>query len=218
MWRGCCKLICCLVAVLLLAGCGAPEEFDPETAKDYAVVWFDVNHWQVTNAEGQEVYWLNHVSDSLWNNDSMVGDMECYDETYLFDLNHFFTTRYSEWFKVQTKLPTHTVEVFNVEFYKDGQLENNISVGGSYAGTATIHADGTVELQGNFKDFSVDYTFEEERISVEGDGGRRVKLCLKGGDIIAEGMVGEYTVNKFRRGHEGALDEVISSETRQGDS
>ncbi len=47
---------CFLVLALLLAGCSIGGKFDPETATDYAEVGFHPNHWELTNAEGQKLF------------------------------------------------------------------------------------------------------------------------------------------------------------------
>ncbi len=225
MWRNCCKArACCLAALALLGGCRSTEKVEPDTSKDYAIINFSQIHWQITNAEGQEVHWRKNLPENAEKINSaffegIEGDMELWDEYSLgWSYDKTFTTSFSDSFTVQTRLPMREhVASFSAEFYKDGQCVQDLYVGGDYEGTATLCADGTVELHGNFKDFSCIYTFEKDgkQIELEGSGKRRIKIYLEDGDIVAEGMTGEYTITEYGGEY---YQEKLSTETRQGDS
>lgn len=209
------------ILCLLLSACAG----DSKAEEDYAVVSFDTNHWQVTNAEGQVLYWRRNVTNDYDNKEDIYildGDMENWDEDMVGIIGTLFhkkfTTFFSDSFTVQTRLPMQGyVGSFEVTFYKDGQCVQDLYVGGDYEGTATLCADGTVELQGNFRDFSCIHTFEQDgkRIELEGSGQRRIKIYLEDGDIVAEGMVGEYTITNYNLDANGYYEE-ISSEVRHG--
>lgn len=209
-----------LVLCLLLTGCASESKNDSAAAEDYAVVQFDVNHWQVTNAEGKQLYWRKDLpgnadlgQDSL----SLEGDMEYWDEYMLgMTLDQYFTTPFSDSFTVQTRLPMEGTAGFGVAFYRNGECVQDLYVGGSFEGTATIFADGVIELRGNNHDFAAEITLQNEKFRVEGSGERKVKIYMKNGELAAEGMVGEYVVKKSSSETDDTQGKEISSETRQG--
>ncbi len=206
---------CLLILCILLTGCSTDKEFDPETATDYAEIQFHMNYWEVTNAEEEYIHFKRKENGDCLP--KLEGTMGHYNEVmFFFDPSMYFVTPFSEFFTVQTRLPTSgSFNFFDVDFYKGGRCIGKSSVGGSFEGTATLHADGVIELLGNNTDFHAYITPQGEseyhEIKIEGSGERHVKLQLVDGEFVAEGMVGEYTVTKYNS--EG---EEISVETFQG--
>lgn len=199
------KLLSCLLVVFILFGCTEEPPFDPETATDYADIYFQLNHLSVTNAEGKEIHYKGDTIEEKVLNMELEGEMEHYNERSTgLDLGTWFITPFSECFTVQTRIPitgkAKSAASFGVDFYKDGKSTSNCGVSG-FEGVATIHSDGVIELWGNNEEIRASFSPRENldfnSMSLEGSGEDYVRLQLVDGEIVAEGLVGEYTVKKY---------------------
>lgn len=214
------KTLACLLVIFLFLGWKEEPPFDPETATDYAEIRFNVNYLNVTNAEGKEVHYKGDTIETIVRLMELEGDMERYNEHgFGLALSKSFVTPFSEHFTVQTRMPlTGMVQhgpFFDVGFYKGGKSIGYYAVS-CYDGAATIHSNGLIELSGNNEKVSVDFFpqegFDYTCIHLEGNGKQNVRLQLVEGEIVAEGLVGEYTVTKY---DENSIE--ISCETFQAE-
>ncbi len=205
-----CKLLCMLLAVVFLTGC-TEKEFDPE-ADNYAVVKFHLNTVQLINAEGKELHWSeNVIGDRIL---PLLGTMPYSDCISHLSSSGYVdvTVPYSKSFTIRPKLPQHgTLPDFHVEFYKSDMIVGDVEVSCAFEGDVTIYDNNVVELAGNGPGIIVYFTLYEKesqgsddsrekyQYTLRGSNEKHAKLRLAGDKIVAEGMVGDYTVTKSER-------------------
>lgn len=234
------KTLCILLVFALLAGCEehnveVPEApyfidlYDPEFVGDeFALIGFSPNHESFQNAEGWELHWTkNDLGDRF---PPPTGNMKA----FLYSLQPGLTidvyvaTPYSKSFTVQTRVPNYGHDAtFSAEFFRDGFYASDIEVYGCFEGTATLWDNNVVEIVGgNSSSFYVTFTVHEKTDSrfdidsatyyyqLHGHGAAYTKISLVDDEIIAEGMVGKYTVTK----NECGTQKVIYSKEYEGDT
>ena len=217
-------VLCLLAAILLLAGCKSSGQLvsdvskpvssaetglilsttDPETPDcDYAIISFHPCFLNVTNAEGGELHWS---ADSIY---PPVGSIEHFGYRVL-GLKPVadIWVPYSESFTVQTRVPQNQSSAeFGAQFNRDSFWVSDLSVIGNFEGTLTLSDDNTMKLNGKHSHIQAHFwVYEEEgrniktgkyRYILDADAGENTQIRLEGDELIAEGIVGKYTVTKY---------------------
>ena len=236
------KAICCLLISLLLTGCNGAETppsevsrpffsegtdvFDPAAIPgDYACINFGLNQVNITNAEGEELHWSkNQFGDSVFPPE---GSMQFYHYYPSGMIDADVWIPYSESFTVQTRVPSKGhLYSFSAKFNKGGFWVSDMMISGSFEGMVTLSEDNSMCLNGTHSNITFVFWLHEGEnhgistssrtycYELDGGAGENTKIRLEGDEVVAEGLMGEYTVTKT----DSQTDETIWTKNYPADS
>ena len=228
-------VLCLLAAILLLTGCKSAEKtfhFNmntyPETPDgDYSIITFSPNHQGVTNAEGENLRWS--INEREHRTRTLVGNMECWN-AHIAGLNveADIWAPYSSSFTVQTNSPQEYRAEFGAQFNRNNFWVSEMSINGVFEGTLTLSDDNTMKLNGKHSHIQAHFwVYEEEgrniktgkyRYILDADAGENTQIRLEGDELIAEGIVGKYTVTKYEYSESSLGGQEIYTKVYNADS
>lgn len=136
----------------------------------------------------------NDNSETLtWKNGELSGDMEVYGWNFIVGTSPalaYADVPLSKTFQMET--PEGTLQEFSVvDRYRYQCIED-------FSGTAELHGDGTIDLEGSLKEFTATCFLPKTGIqqTLSGTGSQAVRLDFTGENATAEGLIGTYTLQK----------------------